>query len=72
VLLLAAAGEDLEFLVRKLGSDGLVLYTDYPHSESKADMVAEWRRRLRPLPDEVARKTLGGNAAAFLGMELEG
>jgi predicted TIM-barrel fold metal-dependent hydrolase len=56
--------EDLPYLLRHLGEDGLMLASDYPHGDPSADeaFVGEIQRR-DDVPEPVKAKLIGGNAA---------
>jgi len=56
--------EDLPYLLKHLGEDGLMLASDYPHGDPSADegFVDEIQRRT-DVPDPVKAKLMGGNAA---------
>ena len=56
--------EDLPYLLRHLGEDGLMLASDYPHGDPSADegFVDEIQRR-DDVPERVKAKLMGGNAA---------
>ncbi len=56
--------EDLPYLLRHLGEDGLMLASDYPHGDPSADegFVSAIQRR-QDVPERVKAKLMGGNAA---------
>ncbi len=56
--------EDLPYLLKHLGEDGLMLASDYPHGDPSADegFVGEIQRR-DDVPERVKPKLIGGNAA---------
>jgi predicted TIM-barrel fold metal-dependent hydrolase len=56
--------EDLPYLLRHLGEDGLMLASDYPHGDPSADegFVGEIQQR-DDVPEQVKAKLMGGNAA---------
>jgi uncharacterized protein len=56
--------EDLPYLLRHLGEDGLMLASDYPHGDPSADegFVSAIQRR-DDVPERVKAKLMGGNAA---------
>lgn len=58
--------EDLPYLLKHLGEDGLMLSSDYPHGDPSADesYVAKLEAR-DDIPEGVKGKLLGDNAARF-------
>ena len=58
--------EDLPYLLKHLGEDGLMLSSDYPHGDPSADesYVAKLQAR-GDIPEGVKGKLLGENAARF-------
>jgi predicted TIM-barrel fold metal-dependent hydrolase len=60
--------EDIDYLLKHLGEDGLMCSSDFPHGDPSAEenYVTRWRDRT-DVPDRVKEKVLGGNAARFFG-----
>lgn len=58
--------EDLPYLLKHLGENGLMLSSDYPHGDPSADesYVAKLEAR-DDIPEGVKGKLLGDNAARF-------
>lgn len=58
--------EDLPYLLRHIGEDGLMLSSDYPHGDPSSDESYVDKLNLRDdVPDRVKEKLLAGNAARF-------
>ncbi|MBM2811952.1 MAG: hypothetical protein HW416_2711 [Chloroflexi bacterium] len=56
--------EDLPYLLRHIGEDGLMLSSDYPHGDPSSDESYVDKLRIRQdVPDGVQEKLLGTNAA---------
>lgn len=55
-----------------VGENQVCFETDYPHTDTSwPDTVAEVKRMLEGVPDDVAYKVLRGNAIAMLGLDRE-
>lgn len=53
-----------------IGIDQLLFATDYPHHEGTWPNTKEWiQDSMATVPDDEARKILGGNAIAFYGLD---
>lgn len=58
--------EDLPYLLGRLGEEGLMMSSDYPHGDSSADELFVDKLALRQdIPDRVKEKLAGANAARF-------
>ena len=61
--------DDLDYVLRYAGEDNLVIGTDYGHTDHSSEIEA--MRNLRAqgsVPQQIADKILGGNAAILYGM----
>jgi len=58
--------EDLPYLLRHVGEDGLMLSSDYPHGDPSSDESYVDKLQMRQdVPEHVKAKLLGENAARF-------
>lgn len=58
--------EDLPYLIGRLGEDGLMLSSDYPHGDPSADETyVDKIEAAEEIPERVKAKLLGENAARF-------
>lgn len=62
--------DDIEYIIRTLGDDFLVIGTDYGHTDSSSSLMALASIRANPaLSDESKTKILSSNAAKLYGLD---
>ncbi len=63
------ADEDIDYLIKWIGEDALVVASDYPHSDaSHEDQLAEAIMKREDLPLRVKEKVLTFNPQALYGL----
>lgn len=61
--------DELSSLVDLVGANHVLFGSDYPHPEGLADPIS-YVDELKGLPDDVARKIMGGNLAELMGVTV--